>query len=158
MSAPANSHLFNAHLTWTGAAKGPTATPDFSRDMKVSIEGKPDIAGSSAPGFRGDPKAHNPEDLLLSALSMCHALTYLAVCAGSGVQVLAYEDHAEGVLEKVERTFRFTGATLRPRVVVAAGSNLDRANSLHDKAHANCFIANSINFPVKIEAEVTIRE
>jgi organic hydroperoxide reductase OsmC/OhrA len=86
---------------------------------------------------------------------MCHFLSYAALCARKGIQVIAYEDAARGVMERAERTFRFTDVLLRPRVTVAAGTNLDAAMSLHEDAHRECFIANSVNFPVRHEPVVT---
>jgi organic hydroperoxide reductase OsmC/OhrA len=34
-----------------------------------------------------------------------------------------------------------------------AGASTEDVQAMHDKAHANCFIANSVNFPVRVEAQ-----
>jgi organic hydroperoxide reductase OsmC/OhrA len=148
------SHRFACHLRWSGASGGMPSYETFSRELTVTFEGKADIVASSAPSFFGDPSLHNPEDLLVAALSTCHALTYLAICAKSGVTVLAYEDDATGTMGRVERINRFTGVRLRPKVTVPKGTNIERARMLHDKAHAHCIIANSVNFPVEHEPTI----
>jgi organic hydroperoxide reductase OsmC/OhrA len=151
-TAATREHHFRCHLTWTGATPEGTASLEvYSRAVRVDIEGKPSLLGSAAPAFRGDPSAHNPEDLLVAALSACHCLSYLAVCAMSRVRVVGYEDDATGTMQRVERVTRFTEVVLRPRVTIAAGDDADKARALHEKAHAECFIANSVNFPVRVE-------
>lgn len=143
-------HHFDCRLVWTGAAKGPTSTYEgYSRDYRVDFQGKPSLKLTAAAVFRGDPALHDPEDLLVAALTGCHCLSYLALCARGGVQVLAYEDEAKGKMERVDGVVRFTEVMLHPKVTIAPGSDLEKAKSLHERAHAICFIANSVNFPVK---------
>src|SRR5207249_10013248 len=114
------------------------------------VSGKSPIYGSSDPKFRGDPLPYNPEELLISALSTCHMLWYLHLCADAGIVVLSYEDRAEGVLqESSESGGRFSRVTLHPHVRVTG--SVTRAEALHKRAHELCFIANSVNFPVNHE-------
>jgi organic hydroperoxide reductase OsmC/OhrA len=156
----AKSHSYELALTWTGASKGPTASyASYSREYRVAFGGKPPLFGSADPAFRGDPALHNPEDLLLAALSACHMLSYLAVCALAKVAVLSYEDNASGTLAELEpQRSAFTDVLLRPRVVIAAGSDRAKAEALHDQAHKICFIANSVNFPVRHQATTAVAE
>lgn len=152
----AHPHRYAATLTWTGAAQGPTRDYNvYSREYTVEIAGKPTMRGSADAAFRGDPALYNPEDLLLVALSACHMLSYLALGARLGVEILAYRDRATGTMgilrqpgQKIAR-LRFTEVMLYPEVTISAGSDADRALSLHEQAHAECFIANSVNFPVR---------
>ena len=151
----AREHHFAARLVWTGAEHGPTRDyQSYSRDYRVEVEGKPPLIGSSDPAFRGDAAKHNPEDLLVAALSACHLLSYLALCAQAGIEVVAYEDQASGLMAIKERRMRFVEVTLAPHVTIAAG-DLDQARALHEKAHETCFIANSVNFPVLAMPTVT---
>ena len=91
----------------------------------------------------------------MASLSACHQLWYLHLCADAGIVVLTYVDHAEGVMEEgPDGSGCFKRVTLRPKVTVAAGSDLARARELHVAAHAKCFIARSVNFPVEHEPEV----
>ena len=150
-------HHYSAHLVWTGAARGPTKDyASYSRDYVVKIAGKPDLVGSSDPLFRGDPQRHNPEDWLVAALSACHMLTYLAICVRKRIQVLAYEDEAGGTMVLEGGGGRFTEVVLRPEVTLVAGSDAAAAEALHEQAHHDCFIASSVNFPVRHEATVTV--
>ena len=144
----AKEHQFAAHVVWTGAGRGSTTSYEaYDRGYRVEIEGKPPLEGSSDPTFRGDASRHNPEDLLVAALSGCHLLSYLALCSRAGIEVLSYEDQASGLMAIKDRRMRFTEVTLAPRVTIGAG-DLDKAIELHEAAHGQCFIANSVNFPV----------
>ncbi|MGD1878140.1 MAG: OsmC family protein [Kiloniellaceae bacterium] len=148
-------HHYETTVTWTGAAAGGTRTyQGYSREYRADFPGKPSITGSADPAFRGDPARHNPEDMLVLALSACHMLSYLALAALEGLEVTAYTDSAGGTMQQEGKGGRFTEVVLRPRVTVAPGSDLTRAEALHEEAHKTCFIANSVNFPVRHEAEI----
>lgn len=147
-------HRFECRLAWTGAGTT-TGYRDFGRELRVDFDGKPSLHASAAPAFRGDGARHNPEDMMVAALSACHCLSYLAACARAGVEVVAYEDAATGELALVDGGLQFVDVLLRPRVTVASGTDLARAERLHMRAHESCFIARSVNFPVRHEAEIT---
>ena len=155
----AHVHHFSAKLTWTGAAKGTTSSYEsYSRDHLIEVPGKPPLPGSADQVFRGDASRHNPEDLLVMSLSACHMLTYLAEAARAGVHVVAYSDQASGTMQLKDGKMRFTEVSLRPQVVVAAGSDPAKARALHAKAHEHCFIASSVNFPVTCDARVSVAQ
>jgi len=145
------THSYQSSLIWTGnTGHGTSGYQNYARDYTIQINGKVDIAGSADAAFRGDASKHNPEELLLMALSSCHMLWYLHLCADAGVIVTAYQDQAEGtMLEQANGMGKFSEVILHPRVTVKDKSMLEMAESLHAKAHAYCFIANSVNFPVK---------
>jgi organic hydroperoxide reductase OsmC/OhrA len=149
-----DAHRYSADLTWTGNHGRGTATYDgYGRGFTVQVAGKPALAGSADPAFRGDASLHNPEDLLLIAISSCHMLSYLALCAKHRISVLAYADRAEATMElSADGGGRFTSATLHPRVVIQDAAQAERASALHARAHALCFIAASCNFPITHEA------
>ncbi len=149
-------HVFAARVTWDGAAHGATTSyKTYSRAYTIESDGKPALRGSADPHFLGDGSAYNPEDLLVASLSACHLLSYLAECARAGIAVVAYEDDARGEMTLIDGAIRFREVVLRPRVAVADASRVADAQALHEKAHALCFIANSVNFPVRHEASVT---
>jgi len=153
-----DGHRYSAELVWTGNHGDGTAHYErYGREYSVRMPGKPDLAGSADPMFRGDAARHNPEDLLLAAITSCHMLSYLALCARSRICVLAYSDLAEAVMQTTaDGGGRFTSATLHPRVMIRDATQRARAMSLHDKAHAHCFIASSCNFPIGHEATVEV--
>lgn len=141
-------HHYRVTVTWTGnTGSGTSGYRDYRRDHVVSAAGRPAIAGSSDPAFRGDASRWNPEDLLLASASACHQLWYLHLCADAGIAVLAYEDSAEATMVDGEGG-HFTRIVLRPRVTVRAGDDLALAERLHHAAHAQCFVANSLKTPI----------
>jgi organic hydroperoxide reductase OsmC/OhrA len=151
-------HRHEVAVTWTGnEGEGTADYRAYSRDHEVTAEGRPPIAGSSDPAFRGDAARWNPEQLLVAALSQCHLFWYLHLCAVSDVVAVAYEDRAVGVLELAEDGGgRFAEATLRPAVTVADASMAERALELHSRAHELCFVASSVNFPVRHEPRIEV--
>ena len=119
--------------------------------------GRPQLPGSSDPAFRGDASRWNPEDLLVASLSSCHMLWYLHLCAQARLSVLAYVDDAVGTMvETPDGSGRFAEVVLRPVVTLATEGDALRATALHDEAHHMCFIANSVNFPVRVEPTVRV--
>ncbi len=154
-------HRYAVRLDWTGnLGNGTVSYRGYSRDHSLKAPGnagKPAIAASSDPAFRGDPARWNPEELLVAALSSCHQLWYLHLCATAGIVVTAYEDDAEGIMdEEADGAGQFTAVVLRPRVALAPGSDRDRALALHHAAAEKCFIARSVNFPVTHEPVVAV--
>ena len=169
MPVKTKEHRYAANIRWTGnRGTGTSGYRDYGRDHEIAIGGKPSISGSSDPAFRGDRALHNPEDLLVCALSACHMLSYLHLCAVSGIVVSAYEDRAEGTMRETDDGGgRFVEVVLRPRVAVTAGDPAkasqpreearrlrEEARRLHEEAHRLCFIASSVNFPVRCEPEI----
>lgn len=153
---PVKQHRYAVEMEWTGNTGSGTATyRSYSRSYETRAEGRAPIAGSSDPHFRGDPARWNPEQLLVSALSSCHMLSYLHLCATAGIAVQQYRDNAEGFMaETRDGSGSFTRVVLRPAVRCSPGADLAQARELHHAAHAKCFIANSVNFPVECEPTI----
>ncbi len=149
-------HEFQVTVEWTGnQGTGTSGYRAYSREHVISGAGKPALAGSSATAFRGDASRYNPEELLIAALSACHMLSYLHLCAVNEVVITAYSDPAEGEMAlDADGAGRFTSVTLKPRVTVTAESDKATALRLHDEAERLCFIANSVNFPVHHAPEI----
>lgn len=146
-------HHYETNLTWADA----TGTSDYrkyTRRHEVVATGRPGLVGSADPAFRGDRALWNPELFLLAALSECHLLTYLSFCARAGVVVTAYTDQATGTMRAEGLGGRFTEVLLRPLVTVADASMVSEAETLHGPAHEACYIAASMNFPVRHEVSV----
>ncbi|MFC0527396.1 OsmC family protein [Phytohabitans kaempferiae] len=144
------THTYEVAVRWTGnRGTGTSGYRDYGRDHDVETEGRPDIAGSADPAFRGDPARWNPELLLVAALAECHMLAYLHHCAVAGVVVTAYTDAVLGSMEQAGNGGHFTEVVLRPEVTVAEPEMVETATRLHEDAHRDCFIASSVNFPVR---------
>jgi organic hydroperoxide reductase OsmC/OhrA len=155
------THRYLVTVEWTGnTGSGTSDYRGYERRHEIcGNPGKPPIPGSSDAAFRGDPSRWNPEELLVASLSACHKLWYLHLCSEAGIAVLAYIDHAEGVMEEsADGSGQFRHVTLRPTVTVARGADVAVACALHDQAHAKCFIANSVNFPVQHEPKIVLGE
>jgi organic hydroperoxide reductase OsmC/OhrA len=154
-----NEHEYAAHLIWDGAPARDAKWnyTSYGRRYHVDIVGKQPLDGSADPVFRGDGDKHNPEDLFLAAISSCHLLSYLALCARKGVRVLAYEDEARGVL-KLDSSGggKFESVTLRPHVAIDNEEHRALAMQLHDEAHLQCFIANSCSVPIGHEPVIDV--
>lgn len=154
MKDPA-THTYAITLQWTGnTGSGTAGYRAYSRDHLIFMDNKVTIAGSSDPEFSGDNTKHNPEELFVSAIASCHMLWYLHLCADVGVVVTDYSDHALGVMIETEGQRktgggRFTSVTLNPRGTVSESHMIEKAIALHQKANEQCFIANSLNFPVR---------
>lgn len=156
----AHLHTYKAHTVWVGnSGSGTSDYKSYSRNHDISVDGKKTLHCSSDPNFRGDPSRQNPEDLLVASLSGCHMLWYLHLCAVNGVIVEKYEDQAVGTMqENKDGSGEFTEVILRPHVVVRNSSMIEKANSLHHDAHKMCFIARSVNFPVRHEPKANVLE
>jgi organic hydroperoxide reductase OsmC/OhrA len=150
------THHYKTTINWTGnKGLGTTRYEAYSRDYCITIENKPELAGSSDAAFRGDPTKHNPEELLLASLSACHMLWYLHLCADAGIVVINYSDDATGTMEiQANGGGRFTEVVLNPVVELLEPSMINAAEALHQKAREHCFIANSVNFLVRHNAVV----
>ena len=139
-----------ATLAWTRGDAAFTYET-YSRDHRLVFENGLETLASSAPAYAGNPKALNPETLLVGALASCHMLTFLHLAAQAGLVVDRYEDHAEGVMEKTDHgRFWVSRVTLRPRILwgqdpAPAAAEILR---LHHAAHDECFIANSVRTEV----------
>jgi organic hydroperoxide reductase OsmC/OhrA len=153
------SHTYRLTTRWTGnLGSGTSGYKAYGRDHEINIAGKPALLASSDPHYRGDPSRHNPEDLLLAAISGCHLLWYLHFCSDSQIIVVSYQDEAEATMEvAADGNGRFTKAVLRPQVTITSTEKIPLAEHLHEKAHKFCFIANSVNFPITVEPRVEIR-
>src|SRR5215475_4207834 len=149
-------HRYAVEVRWTGnLGEGTRSYKSYARTHDISSGQKPTIPGSSDPAFRGDADRWNPEDLMVAAVSACHKLWYLHLCAVAGVNVVGYVDHAEGtMIEDAARGGHFSGVILRPEVTVTADSDPEKAAALHHDAHEKCFIANSVNFPIACEPSI----
>ena len=157
-SPATRTHRYGVAVTWTGnMGSGTSHYRAYNRNHTISTPGRPPIPGSSDPLFLGDATRWNPEQLLVAAVSACHKLWYLHLCAEAGVVVTDYEDDAEGSMaETADGSGHFTAIVLHPRVIISPTSDPKRARHLHEAAHEKCFIANSLNFPVRCEALVMV--
>ncbi|MCW5784795.1 MAG: OsmC family protein [Nitrospirales bacterium] len=128
----------------------------YNRDHELVFEGGFHLPASAAPAYRGNPAYVNPEEAFVAALSSCHMLTFLAMAAKKRFVVDRYSDHAVGVLEKNQhKKLTMTRVILHPRVIFGGPTlpTQEQIHALHEHAHSECFIANSVTTEVTVEAE-----
>jgi len=149
-------HRYALTVTWTGnTGEGTSTYRGYRRAHVVVAEGPPELLGSADRTFHGDRERWNPEQLLVASLAQCHMLSYLHVCVQEGVVVSEYVDRATGSMTTdAEGSGRFTEVVLHPEVTVADATMVEAATNAHRRANELCFIANSVNFPVRHEPVV----
>lgn len=146
----AHEHNYKVSTVWTGnTGEGTKHVRTYDRSHTVSIAGKPNLFLTTDNAAVGDSSKLNPEDLLVSALSSCHMLSYLYLCSMEGIVITSYIDTATGIMiEQANGSGSFKEVTLNPIFQVSDPSMIDKAIELHHKAHEICYIANSVNFEV----------
>ena len=125
-------HTYTAPLRWTGnRGSGTLDYRAYGREHELGTADVVRIPGTSDPKFRGDASRYTLEELLVHSLSACHMLWYLHLCTANGVIVTDYQDRAEGSMQ-------------------------EESGELHAAAHRQCFIARSVNFPVRCEPDIVV--
>ena len=140
-----------ATVKWSRAGKEFTYRT-YSRDHVWSLNGN-DVPASATTAYLGNPSRVDPEAALVAALSSCHMLTFLALAANKGFIVESYEDAAVGHLEKnAAGKLAITRVELHPRIVYGGSKQPTEEDLdwLHEKAHKECFIANSVTTEVRV--------
>ncbi len=147
----AKDHAYSCRIDWTGnRGDGTRVYRGYDRTWDIATPDKPIIHCSNDPLLGGDPALPNPEDLLLASLSACHMLWYLHLASNAGVIVHRYSDTPLGIGEMhPDGSGQFREVILRPTVIVAPGTDIHRAEAIHHDVHRYCFIARSMNFPIR---------
>lgn len=144
----------NATVRWSRDGKDFTYK-GYSRDHVWVANGN-EIPASATPQYLGNPNRVDPEAALVAALSSCHMLTFLAVAANKGFVVDNYEDAAVGHLEKnANGKLAVTRVELHPKIAFSGAKQptAEDMEALHDKAHKECFIANSVTTEVRVMSD-----
>lgn len=150
---------FQVTTNWTGnLGAGTSAYKAYSRNHEIAAPGKATTIAGSSSVARGDHSRYNPEELLIGALSACHMMWVLHLCADAGIVITEYTDQAAGeMVEHPDGSGEFVRVLLRPRMTIADATRADEAKELHHRAHKVCCLARSMNFPVDHEPVVTAR-
>lgn len=126
----------------------------YDRAHTWEFEGGKTIKASAAPEYMGNIEYINPEEALAAALASCHMMTFLFIASKKKYIVETYEDHAIAILAKNEKNkMAVTQLYLRPKVMFRVDNQPDKLtlDQLHEKAHEECFIANSVLTEIIIE-------
>ncbi|KAA6223540.1 OsmC family peroxiredoxin [Streptomyces albofaciens JCM 4342] len=149
-------HTYATHLHWNGSTAA--GIRSYSRaHIATAPPAAAEVALSADPAFRGDAERLNPEQLVLMAASSCQMLSFLAVAARAGIDVLSYDDEAAGHLDLTADPARLGTISLAVTVQVAAGTDEATVRELAEQAHRECYIANSLSVPVEVTTTVVTR-
>ena len=129
----------------------------YSRAHSWTFDGGMSIAASASPHVvpapLSDPNGVDPEEAFVAALSSCHMLWFLSVAAGRGFTVDSYRDVAVGHMENnAEGHLAITRVELRPTIRFSGPRipESNQVNDMHEEAHRQCFIANSVRTLVSL--------
>jgi peroxiredoxin-like protein len=139
------THYYPVQLNWATDRKGILSAPALPETITVATP--PEFAG-------GMPGIWSPEHLFVAAVSSCLMTTFLAIAANSRLEYTGFSCAATGKLEQVDGKYRITEVELKPVVMVADASQLERAERVLQKAEQHCLISNSVNSKVTMVAEV----
>lgn len=151
-------HVYTAEIVWS--ATGNFAKGQYSREHLWRFDGGIELPASASPLVVPLPysseQAVDPEEAFVAAISSCHMMTFLDLARKAGLSIAAYEDKAEGYMERLERgRFAVTRAVLRPRITYVATDlpDAEQLAELHEAAHKICFIANSVKTEIEVVPE-----
>jgi peroxiredoxin-like protein len=136
-------HQYVAHLTG-----GPTGY------AAVAAPGLPELRMAAPADFGGPGDAWSPEHLLLAAVQACLLLTLRSVARASSLEFISLDVEAEGIVNRQDGITRFTEIVLRPRLVVAPGTDRERALKLIEKSEKHCLISASLSTPITLSPEI----
>lgn len=125
----------------------------YSNAHAVQYNDAHEMQVDAAPDWGGDPAHANPEQALAAALSSCHMMTFLALCAKAGWPVASYHDYAEAHLGKTDGgRMAVTRIDLNPVVRFDTGFDIaiEDLRQMQHRAHRYCFVANSLAETVEI--------
>lgn len=148
-------HHYHALCRWQGStAAGYDHYPRAHEISAAPAEATLKLSGD--PAFRGDAKRLNPEQLLVMAASSCQLLSFLAIAARKRLDVVEYEDRAEGFMPEDDKPVRITRILLKPRIVVKGGTK-EAVQKAVELGHHECYIANSLKTDIRVEPEIIIQ-
>ena len=144
-----------ATITWTRRATG-FDYETYNREHEWSFSGGQRLNASAAPEYKGSEDCVDPEEAFAASLASCHMLTFLAIASKKRLVVDSYTDEAVAHLEKnAEGLLAVTRVELHPKISFSGEKvpTADEIERMHDSAHRNCFIANSVKTEVTVEPQ-----
>ena len=142
-AAQSRKFIYKNSITWQGEKRGFLAAGD-----------KPGFPIATPPEFRGHAGVWSPEDLFVASVNGCIMTTFLHYAERKGLELLSYETEAEGILERVENQFRFSGITVKPVIAVKDNGDIQRAGDFLVLAEKGCLISNSIKARITVIPEI----
>ncbi|HAD44904.1 OsmC family protein [Alloalcanivorax sp.] len=145
---------YGATVAWHLPPQASFDYETFDRSHEWTFAGGEVVQASGSPEYFGTASRVNPDEAVIAATASCHMLTFLSIAAKQRLRVLSYVDRPHGVVEKnAEGRFAITRINLRPKVVFEEDVDAAALAKLHESAHRNCFVANSLRSEVTVEPE-----
>lgn len=141
-------HYYSVNAEWKKDRIGEITSGEFT---PVTVATPPEFA-------KGVAGLWSPEHLFVSAVNVCLMTTFLAIADNSNFRFAAYSSEGTGKLERVDKKYRITEITLRPRITLFNEADSERALRLIDKAEQHCLISNSIVSTIHLEPQILIAE
>jgi peroxiredoxin-like protein len=145
------THDFVVNSTWKGDADGDGLMTVTGRECAF---GRPECLG-------GAPGRTNPEELLISAVVSCYAITLALLFEKRRLAIAKFEVGGTGTIIREENgRLKFTSMELRPRVELDAADEKTVA-SIHDmaqKAEDYCLVSAALhgNVEITVKPEVLV--
>jgi organic hydroperoxide reductase OsmC/OhrA len=147
---------YEALIEWTASESDDVAGGKYSREHRWTFDENVSITASSSKHVVPLPwsieAAVDPEEALVASASSCHMLTFLYVAFKAGYFVQSYRDAAIGTMAKGDDgRMQITRVDLSPDIRWQGPSpDAELLQMLHHQAHDQCFIANSVKFPIEV--------
>lgn len=143
---------YAVNLTWA-LGDGRLEQDQYNVNHRMRFGGGLEAMMTSAPDYGGDARYVNPEEAIASALSSCHMMTFLALCAKAGWKVTAYRDRAVARLGQMpDGRMQVASITLHPEMDFETGheKSLAECEEMHERAHRYCFVANALKCEMSV--------
>jgi organic hydroperoxide reductase OsmC/OhrA len=125
----------------------------YPRDHTWSFDGGHTMMATAAPAYLGNPANVDPEEAFVASLSSCHMLTFLAIACKQNFVLDSYGDEAVGYMERnADGKMAITRVELHPKITWGGvrKPSVEEDEKMHQFAHENCFIANSVKTKVTV--------
>ena len=129
---------------------------DPNKGGQVQVEGKPTIMVVKPQGYEGDPELFTPEDLFVSAATVCFMNSFIYFTQRMHIEFKSFECEAVGTLEMVDRSFEVTRIVQKAKVVIESEELRPKISRALELGAKYCFIANSMKTDVTHEDEIVI--
>lgn len=147
---------YHALIEWSADPSQDVAKGQYSRAHNWTFDEGVTVPASSSKHVVPLPwsveDAVDPEEALVASVSSCHMLTFLYLAAKAGFPPASYSDAAVGTMAKgADGRLQITRVDLAPQITwQGAAPDPATLEKLHHEAHEQCFIANSVKFPIEV--------
>ncbi len=152
-----DAHEYRADVRWQRSAAEKFTDQRYSRGHQWHFDGGVDVPASSSPLVVPLPysvaAAVDPEEAFIASLSSCHMLFFLSYAAQKGFVIDQYADTAVGTMGRNEQgRIAMLKVVLHPQIQWGGERqpSADEIAALHERAHHDCFLANSVRCEVLV--------